>query len=111
MLWPLPPSSSSRLASGLSASRPVPRLASFSFCRRPQSSRRIGGSARPPFIPTPPVRRSPAMGPTVLPAIDQSVAATVDTGNDGDGVPDFAIAPASANSMRTSNATVYGITI
>jgi len=76
-----------------------------------QSSRRIGGSARSPFIPTPPVRRSPAAGPTVLPAIDQSVAATVDTGNDGDGVPDFAIAPASANSMRTSNATVYGITI
>ena len=76
-----------------------------------QSSRRIGGSAKSPFIPTPPVRRSSSAGPTVLPAIDQSVAATVDSGNDGDGVPDFAIAPISATNMRTSNATVYGIAI
>jgi len=30
---------------------------------------------------------------------------------DGDGVPDFSIAPPSASSMRRSNATVYGITI
>lgn len=76
-----------------------------------KSSRRIGGSAKSPFIPTPPVRRSSSAGPTVLPAIDQSVAATVDSGNDGDGVPDFAIAPISATNMRTSNATVYGIAI
>ena len=37
-----------------------------------QSSRRIGGSARSPFIPTPPVRRSRSAGPTVLPA-DRSI--------------------------------------
>ena len=77
-----------------------------------QSSRRIGGSARSPFIPTPPVRRSRSAGPTVLPAIDQSVAATADTGNNNDdGVPSFSIAPSSANNMRMSNATVYGIMV
>ena len=77
-----------------------------------QSSRRIGGSARSPFIPTPPVRRSRSAGPTVLPAIDQSVAATADTGNkNDDGVPSFSIAPSSANNMRMANATVYGIMV
>ena len=76
-----------------------------------QSSRRIGGSARSPFIPTPPVRRSRSAGPTTL-AIDQSVAATNDTGNNNDdGVPSFSIAPSSANNMRMSNATVYGIMV
>ena len=76
-----------------------------------QSSRRIGGSARSPFIPTPPVRRSPDVGPTILPTINQSSGATPDSGNVGDGVPDFAIAPTSANSMRMSNASVYGIAV
>ena len=77
-----------------------------------QSSRRIGGSARSPFIPTPPVRRTPAASPTVLPAIDSSVAATVDTGNDNtDGVPEFSATPSSATSARMSNATVYGIAV
>ena len=77
-----------------------------------QSSRRIGGSARSPFIPTPPVRRSRPSAPTVLPPVDNSVAATVDTGNDNDsGVPDFGISPSNSTSMRTSNARVYGIVV
>ena len=77
-----------------------------------QSSRRIGGSARSPFIPTPPVRRSRPSAPTVLPPVDNSVAATADTGNDNDsGVPDFGISPSNSSSMRTSNARVYGIVV